>query len=82
MNMESVGTRQDIDRARRLARRHGYRIERARGPLHSSNHGGLQLVDVHTNTVYAGAHFDCTAAEIIAHVESQAADRPAKYYRW
>jgi hypothetical protein len=65
-----------------MARRHGYRVERGRGQQHSSNHGGLMLVDVHTNTVYAGVDYDLTAAEVIAFVEKLAVDRPAKDWRW
>jgi hypothetical protein len=40
------------------------------------------LVDVHTNTVYAGVDYDLTAAEVIAFVERLAVDRPAKDWRW
>jgi hypothetical protein len=63
-------TRTEEDRARRIARRYGLRVEKSRQrSLHLNNLGGLQLIDPNMNAVIAGANYDCTPDAIIDHVE-------------
>lgn len=56
-----------LSQLRSRAKRAGWRIEKARGELHSNNRGGLQLID-ENNTVRYGVDYDLTvkvAAEIV-----------------
>lgn len=63
-------TRQEEDKARRVARRNGLRVSKSRDLLyHSNNRGGLRLIDPYNNTVVAGLNFDCTPEQIIYFAE-------------
>ncbi len=53
-------------RARRIAKKYGFRAVKSRWRKDSiDNHGGFQLIDAYTNTVTMGDKFDATAEEVI-----------------
>jgi hypothetical protein len=54
-------------KVRRVALRHGLRVEKARGMLHLNNHGLFQLIDNYSNTVVGGVNYDMTLQGILDH---------------
>lgn len=55
--------RSDLDRARRAAKRVGWRVVKARGRQHLSNRGGLMLVD--EKGVVDGANYDLSPHDVL-----------------
>jgi hypothetical protein len=66
----SVQDRTQESRVRRLARRCGYRVLKARGRLHFNNHGAYQLVDGY-NSVVMGADYHASLAAIEAYLKDK-----------
>lgn len=53
-------------RARRIAKKYGFRAVKSRWRKDSiDNQGGFQLIDAYTNTVVIGEKFDATAGDVI-----------------
>lgn len=64
-------TKTTENRIRRKAARIGWRLYKARGILHSNNHGLYQLVD-DSNTVRAGVDYDLALDDAEAILAAQA----------
>jgi hypothetical protein len=51
-------------RLRRLARRHGYVLQRSRRGISSDNFGGYMIVDPDINACVAGSRFDLEPLDV------------------
>jgi len=54
---------------RRRARRHGYRVEKARGAEHSNNKGEYMLVEINRNIPVIGWDYDADLEQISEFLE-------------
>lgn len=58
-------TKREIDRLRRLAKKHGFRFFKSTWRKDSpDNLGGYQLLDISSNTVIDGDRFNMTAEDV------------------
>jgi hypothetical protein len=59
------------NRVRKLAARHGYRVEVSRQPLHTDNRGQFQLIESDRSLVVLGEKFDASLDDIEAYLTKE-----------
>jgi hypothetical protein len=67
----SASTLTQENRVRKLAARHGYRVEVSRHQLDKDNRGQFQLVESERSLVVLGEKFDASLDEIEAYLEKE-----------
>ena len=63
----SASTLSQENRVRKLAARHGYRVEISRLPLDKDNRGQFQLIESERSMVVLGERFDASLDDIEAY---------------
>jgi hypothetical protein len=64
--MTGINERALEDRARKLARKHGFLLRKSRAAFSADNLGDFMLIDAELNAIVAGASFDLSAQDVIA----------------
>ncbi|MGW8788737.1 hypothetical protein [Heyndrickxia sporothermodurans] len=64
-----------LNRLRIRAKKHGLRIEKARGQQHLNQRGRLHLIESRNNTVFAGIDYELTVAQAAYWIERYIAEQ-------